>query len=36
VRRYSSTAEFSNRDNGAVGSAPFNPVMLTFGAVYRF
>jgi len=36
VRRYSSTPEFTNRDNGAVGNAAFNPVVVTFGVAYRF
>jgi hypothetical protein len=36
VRRYDSTPEFTNLDNGAVASATLNPVVLTFGAVYRF
>lgn len=36
VRRYASTPEFTNRDNGAVGSTSFNSVVGTFGAAYRF
>jgi hypothetical protein len=36
VRRYESNPEFSNRDNGASGSAAFNPVVVTFGVVHRF
>ena len=36
VRRYGSTPEFTNRDNGAIGSAAFNPVVVTFGVAYRF
>jgi hypothetical protein len=36
VRRYESNPEFTNRDNGAVGSAAINPVVVTVGVGYRF
>jgi len=36
VRRYQSSPEFTNRDNGAVGSAAINPVVVSFGVGYRF
>ena len=36
VRRYESDPEFTNRDNGAVGSAAINPVVVTVGVAYRF
>ena len=35
VRRYESTPEFTNGANGGVGSAAFNPVVVTFGVAYR-
>lgn len=36
VRRYESDPEFTNRDNGAVGSAAIDPVVVTLGVAYRF
>ena len=36
VRRYGATAEFTNSDNGAAGSAAINPVVVTVGVGYRF
>lgn len=36
VRRYQSSPEFINTDNGAVGSVAINPVVVSFGAGYRF
>ena len=36
VRRYQSTPEFTNKDNGASGSAALNPVVVNLGVVYRF
>jgi hypothetical protein len=36
VRCYQSSPEFTNRDNGAVGSAAVNPVVVSFGIGYRF
>jgi hypothetical protein len=36
VRRYDANPEFTNRDNGAVGSAAINPVVVTVGVGYRF
>jgi outer membrane protein W len=36
VRRYESDPEFTNRNNGAVGSAAMDPVVVTLGVGYRF
>jgi len=36
VTRYESSPTFTNRDNGAVAAAAFNPVVATLGVVYRF
>jgi len=36
VKRYDSTARFSNTANGGVGSAALNPIVVTFGVAHRF
>ena len=36
VRLYRSTPEFTNQDNGVVGSVTFNPVVVNVGIGYRF
>ena len=36
VRRFGSTLTFTNIENGAAGSAAFNPLVVTFGVACRF